>query len=183
MPTPAESPNPNSSLTHAEALKQALVTEIPFIVKLFATGFFTGYSPIATGTVGSALAVAIYFIPGFEHPASIMTACFLGFILGANAAGKMESRYGHDPSQVTIDEVVGMWVTLFLQPKSLGVVVVAFFLFRIMDIVKPFPARQVDRAKGGLGIMLDDVIAAVYANLVLHLALLNQTIHDFLLQF
>jgi phosphatidylglycerophosphatase A len=156
---------------------------VPFIVRLFASGLGTGYSPVASGTVASALAAVIYLIPGFEHPASIMTACFLGFVLGTKAAGVMEERYGHDPSQVTIDEVVGMWITLLLQPKSLGVAAAAFFLFRIMDIAKPFPARRLDNAKGGLGIMLDDVVAAVYANLILHFALMIQPIREFLLAF
>ena len=95
----------------------------------------------------------------------------------------METRYGHDPAQVTIDEMLGMWMSLLMHPKTLGIGLAAFFLFRFMDIVKPFPARRFDRATGGLGIMLDDVVAAVYTNLILHFLMFNQPIREFLLSF
>ncbi len=138
---------------------------------MFASGLFTGYSPIASGTVASAVALAIYFIPGFHHPYSIIPVSFLTFILGAKAAGIMEQRYGHDPAEVTIDEVLGMWISLMFLPKSLAVAIPAFFIFRLLDIVKPWPARKFDSVPGGLGIMLDDVVVGFYTNIIMHLAL------------
>lgn len=144
---------------------------IAWYVRLFGSGLFSGYSPIASGTVASAVALGIYFIPGFEHPFVLITASFLTFILGVKAAGIMEERYGHDPAEVTIDEVLGMWISLMFLPKTLAVAVPAFFVFRILDIVKPWPARKFDSAPGGLGIMLDDVVSGFYTNVIMHLAL------------
>ncbi len=178
MTSQAESQNLSSP-----ALPSAAIPEPSLLVKAFASGLFTGYSPIASGTAGSALALLIYFIPGFEHPVIIVTVCFLTFLLGTKASAIMEVRYGHDPAQVTIDEILGMWISLLMHPKSLGMALAAFFLFRLLDIVKPFPARRFDRASGGLGIMLDDVVAAVYTNLILHFLMFNQPIREFLLSF
>jgi phosphatidylglycerophosphatase A len=177
MPPTAESQSP-SSITPSEPIARP-----SFIVNAFASGLFTGYSPIASGTVASGLALLVYFIPGFEHPGIMITACFFTFILGVKASAIMELCYGHDPAEATIDEVLGMWVSLILLPKMLGVAVTAFFIFRLMDILKPFPARRFDKATGGLGIMLDDVVAALYTNLILHIALVNETVRNFLFSF
>jgi phosphatidylglycerophosphatase A len=78
----------------------------------------------------------------------------------------MEKYYGKDPSQVTIDEAVGMWISLLWLPKTPIVFLSAFFLFRFFDIIKIFPATYFDRKRGGFAIMMDDVVAAVYANVV-----------------
>jgi len=164
MTTPTESPNPAE-----ERLMADPSFPLPWYVRVFGSGFFTGYSPVATGTVGSLLALGLYFIPGFEHPYVIMPACAIVFIFGAVAAGIMEKRYGHDPAEVTIDEVLGMWISLFLIPKSLEAGIVAFLVFRVLDIIKPWPARQFDSLRGGSGVMLDDVVAGVYTNLIVHL--------------
>ena len=157
-----ESPNPGN----APDTPPAMPGTVPFLVKLFASGLFAGYSPVATGTVGSAVGLLVYFIPGFEHPFVIMPACFLVLLLGIKSADMMETVYGHDPAEVTIDEVLGMWVSLLFLPKTLLVAGVAFFLFRIMDIIKPFPAKKFDAQRGGFGIMFDDVVAGTYANLL-----------------
>ncbi|HAL56922.1 MAG TPA: phosphatidylglycerophosphatase A [Bacteroidetes bacterium] len=174
MTSPAEQQSQNSAPA-GQAIPGASTLSI--LVRAFASGLFSGYSPVASGTVGTAVGLAIYMIPGFEHPYVIIPACFFVLILGVKAADAMETVYGHDPAEVTIDEVLGMWVSLFLLPKSFIVVTVAFFLFRIMDIVKPFPARKFDEAKGGFGIMFDDVIAGVYTNLGLQLLIALGIIH------
>jgi phosphatidylglycerophosphatase A len=161
MPSQAESQNPNN-----EAPKGPV--EPSFLVKAFASGLFSGYSPVASGTVGSLVGLAIYFIPGFEQPYYIMSASVMVFLAGIKAADIMELRYGHDPAEVTIDEVLGMWFTLFLLPKSIVVAATGFLVFRILDILKPFPAKKFDEAKGGFGIMMDDVVVAFYSNLILH---------------
>ena len=163
---PLESANPNNA---PNTLPPTARPEVPFLVKIFASGLFSGYSPVASGTVGSLVALAIYFLPGFEQPSIILPVGFLAFVLGVNAAEQMERKYGHDPSEVTIDEVVGMWISLLLLPKSLLVAAGAFLLFRVFDIIKPFPARKFDNVTGGLGIMMDDVVAGFYTNLIMHL--------------
>ncbi|MGD0590322.1 MAG: phosphatidylglycerophosphatase A [Bacteroidota bacterium] len=150
--------------------------------KLFASGLYTGYVPAASGTLGSALAVAFYFIPGFESPVILGSVLFLVFGLGIKASSIMEKRYGHDPAEVTIDEVAGMWITLFLLPKKIFVVLAAFFVFRFFDIIKPFPARKFDTMHGGFGIMMDDVVSGIYANIVLQFALLIPFIKEILLR-
>jgi phosphatidylglycerophosphatase A len=166
-------PNPNKDVT---------VVEPSFVTKLFASALFSGYSPIASGTVGSAVALVFYFIPGFESLVIIGTSILVVFVLGIKTANTMEQRYGHDPAEVTIDEVVGMWISLFLLPKKIFVVIAAFFVFRFFDIIKPFPARKFDNMRGGFGIMMDDVIAGIYANIILRLVLLIPVIKELLLR-
>lgn len=156
----------SQSLNNAE---RTGVREPSFLVKAFASALFSGYSPVASGTFGSLVGLAVYFIPGFEQPYYIMPACVIVFLAGIKASDVMELRYGHDPAEVTIDEVLGMWFSLFLLPKSLIIAGSGFFIFRILDIVKPFPARKFDAMKGGFGIMMDDVVAAFYTNLILQL--------------
>jgi len=86
-----------------------------------------------------------------------------------NAPEKFEKIEGHDPSVVVIDEVVGMWVALLFIEKRFLNVFLTFLIFRIMDVFKPFPARRFDKMRGGFGIMMDDVIAGVYANILMHI--------------
>ena len=91
---------------------------------------------------------------------------------GVWSAGLAEQHFrGTDPGPVVIDEVMGMLVTLFLNPVGWGGAALAFFLFRAFDVLKPYPANRLERLHGGLGIMADDFMAAVYANLVLRAAL------------
>ncbi len=142
----------------------------PFI-KIFASALYSGYSPVASGTVGSFVGLLLYSIPSFEQPLFLASACVVIFVLGSLAADKMEQYYGHDPSTVTIDEVLGMWVSLLFLPKTLFIMIAAFFLFRAFDVFKPWPARVFDKMRGGWNIMLDDVVAGIYANLVIQLVL------------
>jgi phosphatidylglycerophosphatase A len=153
----------------------------PLLIRIFASACFTGYAPIASGTVGSALAALFFLIPGFERWTVIIPASVVVYLLGILAGTRMERFYGHDPAEVTIDEVVGMWISLWFIPKSAGTVIAAFFLFRFTDIVKPYPARIFDRMHGGFGIMTDDVVAGIYANLMLQAILLLTPLRSFLL--
>lgn len=137
--------------------------------KFLGSGLLTGYFPFAPGTAGSAMALALYFIPGFELPYVIIPLIIIMLVVGTHIASKMEIIFGRDPSQVTIDEMVGMWISLLFLPKLLMVSLTAFVFFRAYDIVKPFPARKFDRRRGGLGIMLDDVVAGFYANISVHI--------------
>ena len=83
----------------------------------------------------------------------------------------MENYYGHDPAEVTIDEVVGQWISLLFIPPTFLAAAASFLVFRFMDIIKPFPARNFDRQHGGFGIMMDDVVAGIYANIVMQIAI------------
>ena len=138
------------------------------------TGFYSGYFPIAPGTVGAAVGVAIYAVLvrlGVLSPSSltgwlILVAVVLG--MGWASAWHLEKRFGPDNRRIVIDEVWGMLLSVALLPAwPPGYVIGGFLLFRFFDIVKPFPARRAERVGRGLGVMLDDGIAGIYANVVL----------------
>jgi phosphatidylglycerophosphatase A len=137
-----------------------------------ATGAYTGFFPIAPGTVGSALAVLMD--RGLRATGSELVYGLV--ILAVAVAGVLSSQFAEehfgrkDPSHVVVDEVAGMLVSLYLIPVSLLGLLVGFLLFRLLDIVKPFPCRRAEKLHGGLGIMADDLIAGVYVNLLLRLA-------------
>lgn len=90
------------------------------------------------------------------------------FAAGVAASRRCESNWGSDDKKIVIDEIWGMMISLYLLPVSAFYVVLGFFIFRILDIVKPFPARQVERVHGGWGVMLDDGLSGVYTCLILH---------------
>jgi phosphatidylglycerophosphatase A len=104
--------------------------------------------------------------------AYLLVVTLVVFLLGVPAAALVARREGRkDPGVVVVDEIVGMWVSLLFLPLTPFTALSAFLLFRGMDIVKPYPARQLERLPGGWGIMADDVMAGIYANLLLRLAL------------
>jgi phosphatidylglycerophosphatase A len=138
---------------------------------MLGSGFFTGYMPIVPGTFGSLAALLIYFIPGFEKPVIIIPAIIVFMVYGIYVGNKFDKVYGKDPRQCTIDEVVGMWISLLFLPKRIIVSVIAFIVWRVFDIVKPFPARNLEKLEGGLGIMIDDVVAGFYSLIVLQVLL------------
>jgi phosphatidylglycerophosphatase A len=143
--------------------------KINFFEKFIGSGFYSGYSPYISGTVGSLAALIIYLIPGFEQLFVIIPAILIFMVYGIFLGNKFEVEYGKDPSQCTVDEVVGMWISLIALPKTFGIVAIAFILWRILDIIKPPPARNLERLKGGLGIMIDDVISGIYTLIIMHL--------------
>jgi len=143
--------------------------KINFFEKFIGSGFYTGYFPIASGTVGSLAATVIYLIPGFENLFIIIPAILIFMVYGIFIGTKFEAQYGKDPSECTVDEVVGTWISLLALPKTIWIIVAAFFLWRILDIIKPPPARNLERLEGGLGIMIDDVISGFYTLIIMHL--------------
>ena len=145
---------------------------IPFLTKFIATGFYSGYSPVAPGTAGSVAGLLFFLIPGFGTPIPLATAAIIGFLIGTFTSNQMEKRFGEDPPIVVIDEIVGMWISLLFLPKNLFVIFTAFILFRIFDIVKPQPARYMEKFQHGWGIMLDDVVAGIYANVATQILIL-----------
>ncbi|MCH9029979.1 MAG: phosphatidylglycerophosphatase A [Bacteroidetes bacterium] len=145
------------------------MVKLSFIEKLLGSGFYTGYIPIASGTYGTLAALFIYLIPGFENPYVIVPTIFIFFIYGVYVGNKFENIYGKDPSECTIDEVVGTWISYLLLPKTVGIIIITFFLWRALDIFKPYPARKLEDLNGGLGIMIDDVVSGFYTLIIMHL--------------
>ena len=130
---------------------------------------YIGFFPIAPGTVGSAAGVAVYL--GARH---ITVPHFdLMLIIALLAAGVALTRPCEedlrciDPGPIVIDEVMGMLITLFRIPVGWLGILLGFLLFRALDVLKPFPARRLERLHGGFGVMFDDAMAAIYANLLL----------------
>ncbi len=141
------------------------------IEKLVGSGFYTGYIPLASGTFGSIAALLIYFIPNFEKPYVIIPAILIAVVWGIRIGTKFEQVYGKDPAECTIDEIAGMWISLLFLPKDIFIALIAFVVWRTMDIIKPFPARKSESLNGGLGIMMDDIISAIYSLIIVHLIL------------
>ena len=142
-------------------------SEPSFFVRLIATGFFSGYSVIAPGTAGSAVALIIYCL---LPPLSLVAwAILVGvmFFVGVYVSFQGEKAWGKDPGYVVIDEFVGFFVTVSLLPQSILLGIVGFFIFRVLDVIKPPPARQSEALPGGWGIVVDDVIAGIYGHLIL----------------
>ncbi len=144
--------------------------KLDFITRIIGSGFFTGYAPAATGTVGSIVALLFFLIPNFSSFYSIIPSTIILFIIGGFAADKMEKVYGQDPGVVTVDEFVGMWLSMWFIPVTYLNIGLAFIIFRILDILKPYPAGEFDKRSGGWNIMLDDVIAGLYTNVILQVA-------------
>ena len=145
------------------------MVKLNFIEKSLGSGFYTGYIPFASGTFGTLAALFIYLIPGFENPYVIVPTIFIFFIYGVYVGNKFENIYGKDPSECTIDEVVGTWISYLLLPKTVGIIIITFFLWRALDIFKPYPARKLEDLNGGLGIMIDDVVSGFYTLIIMHL--------------
>jgi phosphatidylglycerophosphatase A len=130
-----------------------------------------GYAPVAPGTFGSAAGLLVWWL----LPASTgiqAAAIAVIFVAGSWGGNVAERHFGRtDPGQVVIDEVMGMLITLFLNPVGWIGAFVGFLLFRVFDVIKPYPANRLEQLHGGIGIMADDGMAAIYANLVLRAAL------------
>ncbi len=134
----------------------------------FATGFGSGYSPIAPGTAGSA--VGLIFVWGMSalSLAGQVAAIVVVTVISVIAADIVATSVGlKDPGIIVADEIAGMMVTMVALPFTLKSAVVGFLLFRVMDVVKPPPARRFEQLKGGVGVVADDLMAGVYAHLVL----------------
>ena len=136
---------------------------------LCATCAYLGYVPIAPGTFGSALGLLLFWTIRSTGSAGIeATVMAVLFAVGVWSGTVAERHFrGVDPGPVVIDEVFGMLVTLAFLPVSMTGAIVGFFVFRLLDIVKPWPARQFEALHGGLGIMADDGMAAIYGNLLM----------------
>ncbi len=143
-----------------------------WLVQVIATFFGLGYSPFAPGTAGTLGAIVLFYLLSCFSPL-VYVLFFLGFtILSIWASGEAEGIFGKtDPGQVVIDEVCGYLVTMFLIPTTPRNIILGFFLFRFFDIIKPPPARRAERLPGGFGIVIDDVIAGIYSNIILQVVI------------
>jgi phosphatidylglycerophosphatase A len=143
------------------------------LVLFLATGFNSGNIPVAPGTFGSLVALPICYIMSLVSPsvAAVTTAgMFVFAIWMAGSAEKMLNA--RDPGCIVIDEIIGMMITLLWLPFTLFSAVAGFILFRVFDILKPFPIRLLDRKlSGGMGIVLDDVLAGIFSHLILRVLL------------
>jgi phosphatidylglycerophosphatase A len=136
-----------------------------------ATALGIGYAPVAPGTFGSAAGLLVWWLLPQTALAQLV-AIFVVFALGSWSGSVAERHFQQtDPGPVVLDEVLGMLITLFMNPVGWAGAVLAFFLFRLADIVKPYPANKLETLHGGFGIMADDAMAAVYSNLALRLAI------------
>ena len=133
------------------------------------TGFGSGLSPVAPGTAGSLVALVIYyFLPLSGDSIEFYSMIVVGTPLGVWATGTLVSEADEDPGKAVWDEFVGMWVTCLLLPKEFGWLAVAFVCFRILDVLKPWPARRLESLHSGLGIMADDLMVGIYGAILLN---------------
>lgn len=137
---------------------------------LFATVFGIGFSPIAPGTAGTLVGLAVFWLLRPEITTHLILLAFV-VVIGTIACHFAEKAFGtKDSGQIVIDEVAGYFATMLFLPMTPGYLIAGFFLFRLFDIIKPPPVRQVERGfSGGVGVMADDLAAGVYANLCMQL--------------
>ncbi|OYT71118.1 MAG: hypothetical protein CFK52_08820 [Chloracidobacterium sp. CP2_5A] len=184
-----------ASWSRAVRLTKAIVSDRPrtpprtatdYLALAWATGFFSGYSPVAPGTAGSAVAAALYYAAGKRglfQPFALDTVW--GWLLvaalvsytGVWAADRAVNFFGaKDPKEVVVDEFAGQIITYLFLPLAPGVaqlnwgfeawVIAGFLAFRALDILKPYPAQQCEALRGGLGVMADDIVAGIQASLL-----------------
>ena len=142
-----------------------------FLVKTLSTFFYVGYLPLIPGTFASLVGVAIFYLTrGNFWPMILFTASII--ILGYAVSGEAEKIFNKkDSKYIVIDEVAGMLLSLMFLPLDIKFVIIAFVLFRLLDILKPYPANRIQELKGSIGIMGDDIVAGLYTNLIMSVAL------------
>ena len=151
------------------------MTRIPFFHRIIATGFYSGYSPIAPGTAGALAATLIWW----AYSSALADFCLIQMVtgiliilftaLGIWSSGVSEKYWGKDPSIVVVDEMVGTWIALLAVPPSLhwGYMLAAFILFRFFDILKPLGIKKMEKLPRGYGIMADDILSGIYGMTVI----------------
>ena len=136
--------------------------------EIIGTVFYVGRSPFAPGTMGSLVALLVWFIlkPLIIDPLFLLITGGLFFIGTAVSTILIEAWNEKDPKEIVIDEWVGMWISLYLVPHTILWGFVAFFFFRLFDILKPGPVQMMDDMDDSIGVMMDDVVAGILACLV-----------------
>jgi phosphatidylglycerophosphatase A len=138
---------------------------------LTATGFGSGFFPIAPGTVGTAVAIPLVFLASqMLFPYVYIGTTIIIFLIGVWSCNYAEEYFGKkDPGHANIDEILGYFVTMFLVPINIKTLILGFFVFRFFDITKIPPVKQVEKVPGGMGIMLDDFLAGLYSLACMHI--------------
>ncbi|MBW1860271.1 MAG: phosphatidylglycerophosphatase A [Deltaproteobacteria bacterium] len=138
-----------------------------------ATGCYAGYVPKVPGTAGSLVAIPLCYLISRFSPTQATLFLFLFMGIAVWVSGEAEKLFNEkDSGRIVIDEIAGMSVTLFLVPWTVTSVVMGFLLFRIMDIIKPFPIRRLEHGlSGGWGVVGDDLLAGIYAQVALRVVI------------
>ncbi|MBD3305849.1 phosphatidylglycerophosphatase A [candidate division KSB3 bacterium] len=159
----------------AIATAHTLAEKIGWGYLVITTGGLAGYAPVAPGTMGTVVAVPVYWLLMKLGWAPYLIVSLTLFWLGIQGADRIELATAQkDSGIIVIDEIVGYLITMLFLPERGVLVVVGFFVFRLLDILKPYPIRRLDRAPNlkGFGVMMDDVLAGVYGNIILQLVVL-----------
>lgn len=148
------------------------VNKKPLFHILIATGFGSGYSPFAPGTAGAFLATLIWLAIAYFAPSLLfiltLSLIVVFTLLGIWSANVLEPQWGKDPSRIVVDEMVGVWIPLLvLNISDIYYIIGAFVLFRLFDIFKPLGIRKMENLKGGVGVMMDDILAGIYSLLLI----------------
>jgi phosphatidylglycerophosphatase A len=139
------------------------------LIKVTTSFFYLGHSPFMPGTLGSLAGLLIYFVVKDKFPIYAFSIIFL-FVLGILFSAEAERIYKRkDAQMIVIDEACGMMLSMFLVPYNLWIMILGFVLFRTFDILKPPPAKAIEKFSGAFGIMFDDIIAAIYTNFILQI--------------
>jgi phosphatidylglycerophosphatase A len=139
------------------------------VVNAFATGFGAGYAPFASGTIGSIAPcfIGYFMIKGDQFTLAVVAV--ISSIISVWSSGEAENYFGHDSKKIVIDEWAGMFITLLFIPYSLSNYLIGFIVFRALDVIKIFPARQAEKLPGGWGVTMDDVVAGIQSSIVTQL--------------
>ena len=140
---------------------------------LFSSWFGSGLAPFAPGTFGTLAALPLIIVLSYLGPVYevVTLIVIIPLAVWASDAGRMLLKKD-DPSEIVIDEAAGMFLAVFLLPLSWSSFILGFLLFRLFDIIKPFPIGMIDRkVRGGAGIVLDDIVAGIYANICVRVVL------------
>lgn len=140
--------------------------------EFFFTAFYSGYFPVAPGTVGTMIAMGIYILEYilFGSYSWVVNLLFVVVLIypSIRLGDAGEEFFGEkDPPEVVLDEVMGYWISVLFYPFDWRIALMAFFIFRAMDILKPYPTRKLQKLRGGLGVMIDDYVAGIYTNILL----------------
>jgi len=142
------------------------------------TLFGIGYFPKAPGTAGTLFAAIVYFVLpdhwffSWQNSIFALIIILIGSVISVFFISKAEVGLGHDNGKIVLDEFWGYFITILFLPKTLIVIIIAFILFRIFDILKPEPVNVLQKLPGGWGVMADDIMAGIYANIVIQILIL-----------
>jgi phosphatidylglycerophosphatase A len=141
------------------------------VILFIAQGAYSGKSPFAPGTAGTVVGVLLYLVLKGLSPSWYLIACVLATVIGVWAAEEAEKLLGKkDAQSIVIDEIAGYLISMVLAPSGWMYIVAAFILFRVFDVIKPWPLKRLQDLRGGVGVVLDDVGAGIYTNVFLQVA-------------